>query len=95
METMQALRIEVVGDVTSFRYPHFMWRDPHLRCHHPLRFTAIFVAPWAMDRAGGIVRHHFTHDASFNDLEHIHAGGMVQPVSAQKRKELYARATQM
>jgi len=91
METMQALRIEIVGDVTSFRYPHFMWGvqptfempPPATIYGHICSAVGEWIAPEGVRFA-----YHFTHEGKFNDLEHIHAGGMVEPVSAQKRKEL-------
>lgn len=91
METMQALRIELVGDVTSFRYPHFMWGvqptfempPPATIYGHICSAVGDWIAPEGLRFA-----YHFTHEGKFNDLEHIHAGGMVAPISAQKRKEL-------
>ena len=88
METMQALRIEIVGDVTSFRYPHFMWGvqptfempPPATIYGHICSVVGEWIAPEGLRFA-----YHFTHEGKFNDLEHIHAGGMVEPVSAQKR----------
>jgi len=91
METMQALRIEIVGDVTSFRYPHFMWGvqptfempPPATIYGHICSAVGEWIAPEGLRFA-----YHFTHEGKFTDLEHIHAGGMVEPISTQKRKEL-------
>ena len=47
------------------------------------------VGDWP-DPAGIAFAYHFTHQGKFTDLEHIHAGGMAEPISARKRKELAA-----
>lgn len=94
METMQALRIELVGDVTSFRYPHFMWiaqptfemPPPATIYGHICSAVGDWIAPQGLQFA-----YHFTHEGKFVDLEHIHAGGGMEPVSPQRRKELAAR----
>jgi CRISPR-associated protein Cas5t len=91
MKTMQALRIELVGDVTSFRYPHFMWGvQPTFDMPPPATIYGHIcsaVGDW-IDPAGLRFAYHFTHSGKFTDLEHIHAGGMPTPVSTRKRKEL-------
>lgn len=91
METMQALRIELDGDITSFRYPHFMWGvQPTYEMPPPATIYGHIcsaVGDW-ISPVGLRFAYHFTHEGKFNDLEHIHAGGMVEPISAQKRKEL-------
>ncbi len=94
METMQALRIELAGDVTSFRYPHFMWiaqptfdmPPPATIYGHICSAVGDWIAPQGLQFA-----YHFTHEGKFVDLEHIHAGGGMDPVSTQRRKELAAR----
>lgn len=91
MATMQALRIVVEGEVTSFRYPHFMWgTQPTFEMPPPATIyghICAAVGEW-IDPAGMLFAYHFTHSGTFTDLEHIHAGGMASPISAQKRKEL-------
>lgn len=91
METMQALRITLEGEVTSFRYPHFMWGEqptfemppPATIFGHICSAVGEWISPEGLEFA-----YHFTHAGKFTDLEHIHAGGMVEPVSPRKRKEL-------
>jgi CRISPR-associated protein Cas5t len=94
METLQALRVELVGDVASFRYPHFMWGvQPTFEMPPPATIYGHIcsaVGEWIAPE-GLCFAYHFTHEGKFNDLEHIHAGGMVEPVSAQKHKELARR----
>ena len=91
MAIMQALRIELEGEVTSFRYPHFMWGvQPTFEMPPPATIYGHIcsaVGEW-IDPASVRFAYHFTHSGKFNDLEHIHAGGAVGPVSAIKRKEL-------
>lgn len=91
MDTMQALRVVVEGEVTSFRYPHFMWgTQPTFEMPPPATIYGHIcstVGEW-IDPASVRFAYHFTHSGKFTDLEHIHAGGMVGPLSPQKRKEL-------
>ncbi len=91
MPTMQVLRIELEGEVTSFRYPHFMWGvQPTFEMPPPATIYGHIcsaVGEW-IDPTSVRFAYHFTHSGKFNDLEHIHAGGSVGPVSASKRKEL-------
>jgi CRISPR-associated protein Cas5t len=91
METMQVLRIELVGEVASFRYPHFMWGvQPTFEMPPPATIYGHIcstIGEW-VDPAGLQFAYHFTHEGKFTDLEHIHAGGRLEPVSPQKRKEL-------
>jgi len=88
---MQALRIIVEGDVTSFRYPHFMWgTQPTFEMPPPATIYGHIcstVGEW-IDPSSTRFAYHFTHSGKFVDLEHIHAGGMAGPISPQKRKEL-------
>ncbi len=92
METMQALRVELEGEVTSFRYPHFMWgMQPTFEMPPPATIYGHIcsaVGAWLEDPASVQFAYHFTHAGKFIDLEHIHAGGMAEPVSTRKRKEL-------
>jgi|YNPNPStandDraft_1061719.scaffolds.fasta_scaffold10350_3 CRISPR-associated protein Cas5t len=94
METMQALRIEVIGDVTSFRYPHFMWGvQPTFEMPPPATIYGHIcsaVGDWIPPQ-GLLFAYHFTHEGKFVDLEHIHAGGGMEAVSTQRRKEVSAR----
>lgn len=91
MPTMHALRIELEGDVTSFRYPHFMWGvQPTFEMPPPATIYGHIcsaVGDW-IDPASVRFAYHFTHRGKFTDLEHIHAGGMATPISSRKRKEL-------
>jgi len=91
MTTMQALRITLAGDITSFRYPHFMWGvQPTFEMPPPATIYGHIcsaVGDW-IDPTGLQFAYHFTHQGKFTDLEHIHAGGMAESVSAKKRKEL-------
>lgn len=93
MATMQALRIELTGEVASFRYPHFMWGvQPTFEMPPPATIYGHIcsaVGDW-LDPAGLEFAYHFTHQGKFADLEHIHAGGLAGPVSGRKRKELAA-----
>lgn len=93
METMQALRIELAGDVTSFRYPHFMWGvqptfempPPATIYGHICSAVGDWIAPEGLRFA-----YHFTHEGKFNDLEHIHAGWDEKPTRVkQLRKQGY------
>ncbi len=91
MATMQALRIELEGDVTSFRYPHFMWGvQPTFEMPPPATIYGHIcsaVGEW-IDPASVRFAYRFTHQGKFTDLEHIHAGGMATRVSSRRRKEL-------
>lgn len=94
METMQALRIEVVGDVTSFRYPHFMWGvQPTFEMPPPATIYGHIcsaVGEW-IPPEGLRFAYHFTHEGKFNDLEHIHAGWDEKPTMVkQLRKQGYS-----
>lgn len=88
---MQALRIDLVGEVTSFRYPHFMWGvQPTFEMPPPATIYGHIcstVGEW-IDPAGLEFAYHFTHQGKFNDLEQIHAGGAMGPISPQQRKLL-------
>jgi CRISPR-associated protein Cas5t len=97
METMQALRIELAGDVTSFRYPHFMWGvqptfempPPATIYGHICSAVGDWIAPEGLRFA-----YHFTHEGKFNDLEHIHAGWDEKPAMVkQLRKQGYSDIT--
>jgi len=94
METMQALRITLEGEVTSFRYPHFMWgQQPTFEMPPPATIYGHIcsaVGEW-LDPDGLQFAYHFTHQGMFTDLEHIHAGGMAEPISSRKRKELVSQ----
>ncbi|NWG21019.1 MAG: CRISPR-associated protein Cas5 [Chloroflexi bacterium] len=94
MDTMQALRIELEGDVTSFRYPHFMWgMQPTFEMPPPATIyghVCSAVGEWIIPD-DLLFAYRFTHDGKFMDLEHIHASGMAAPISPQKRKELVAQ----
>jgi CRISPR-associated protein Cas5t len=91
MATMQALRVELEGEVASFRYPHFMWGvQPTFEMPPPATIYGLIcsaVGEW-IDPASARFAYHFTHSGKFNDLEHIHAGGMAEPISSRKRNEL-------
>lgn len=91
MRTMQALRVEIVGDVTSFRYPHFMLGvQPTFDMPPPATIYGHIcsaVGDW-IDPASVRFAYHFTHSGKFTDLEHIHAGGMMEPISTRRRNEL-------
>lgn len=91
MPMMQALRIKLEGEVTSFRYPHFMWGvQPTFEMPPPATIYGHIcsaVGEW-IEPASVRFAYHFTHSGKFSDLEHIHAGGAVGPVSGIKRKEL-------
>lgn len=91
MVTMQALRVVVEGEVTSFRYPHFMWgMQPTFEMPPPATIYGHIcsaVGEW-IDPDSVRFAYHFTHQGKFADLEHIHAGGMVEPVTTKRRKEL-------
>lgn len=91
MATMQALRIELEGEVASFRYPHFMWGvQPTFEMPPPATIYGHIcsaVGSW-IDPISVRFAYHFTHSGKFSDLEHIHAGGMVEPITSQARKRL-------
>lgn len=91
MESMQALRIELHGEVTSFRYPHFMWGvQPTFEMPPPATIYGHIcsaVGEW-IDPTGLRFAYHFTHSGKFVDLEHIHAGGVTEPITSRKRQEL-------
>jgi CRISPR-associated protein Cas5t len=63
--------------------PTFEMPPPATIYGHICSAVGDWIAPQGLRFA-----YHFTHEGKFNDLEHIHAGGMVEPISAQKRKEL-------
>jgi CRISPR-associated protein Cas5t len=97
MQTMQALRIELVGDVTSFRYPHFMWGvQPTFEMPPPATIYGHIcsaVGEWITPE-GLRFAYHFTHEGKFNDLEHIHAGWDEKPtIVKQLRKQGYSDIT--
>lgn len=88
---MQVVKVILQGEVTSFRYPHFMWGvQPSFPMPPPATIYGHIcsaVGDW-IDPTGVRFAYHFTHQGSFTDLEHIHAGGWAAPISARKRKEL-------
>lgn len=81
--TLSVLRIEMVGTVTSFRYPHFVqgfqptfeMPPPSTIYGHICGAVGDYIPPDSV-RFG----YHFTHEAKFIDYqEHLHFDDPVQP----------------
>lgn len=94
MATMRVLRVTLEGDVTSFRYPHFMWgTQPTFDMPPPATIYGHICSAageW-LDPASLRFAYHFTSSGKFMDLEHIHAGGAVDTISTARRREFAAR----
>jgi CRISPR-associated protein Cas5t len=82
-QTLPVLRVEIVGTVTSFRYPHFAqgfqptfeMPPPSTIYGHICSAVGDYI-PAASIQFG----YHFTHDARFIDYqEHLHFDDPVQP----------------
>lgn len=88
-QTMQALRIELEGEVASFRYPHFMWGiqptfempPPATIYGHICSAVGTWISPASVRFA-----YHFTHRGTFTDLEHIHTDSTVAAATPQQRQ---------
>lgn len=91
---MRVLRVRLEGDVTSFRYPHFMWgSQPTFDMPPPATIYGHIcsaVGEW-LDPTSLRFAYHFTSLAKFTDLEHIHAGGAVEAISPRRRREFATR----
>lgn len=87
--TMQALRIELEGEVTSFRYPHFMWGiQPTFEMPPPATIYGHIcsaVGTW-IDPASVRFAYHFTHCGKFADLEHVHTDSTIAPATPRQRQ---------
>ncbi len=88
---MQVLKVVLEGAVTSFRYPHFMLGvQPSFPMPPPATIYGHIcsaVGDW-IDPASVRFAYHFTHQGTFIDLEHIHAGGWAEPIATRRRKDL-------
>jgi CRISPR-associated protein Cas5t len=77
---MQALKVVAEGAITSFRYPHFMWqKHPTFEMPPPATIYGHIcsaVGDW-IDPRGIRFAYHFTYEGKVEDLEHIHAGGVM------------------
>ena len=91
---MQALRVRINGDVTSFRYPHFV-QGVHLTYEMPPPATIYGhvcsavgepIPPESLRFA-----YHFTHAGKFFDYEHLHFYGKNKHVMNPFRRELLFR----
>lgn len=90
---MQALRVEVSGAVTSFRYPHFMqgtqptydMPPPATLYGHVCSALGELVDPGSFSVA---IR--FTCEAVFTDYEHTHFFGREAKLSPTRRQLLFA-----
>lgn len=81
--TLPVLRVEMVGTVTSFRYPHFVqgfqptfeMPPPSTIYGHICSAVGEYISPQSL-RFG----YHFTHESKFIDYqEHLHFDDPVQP----------------
>lgn len=91
---MRALRVTLEGDVTSFRYPHFMWgTQPTFEMPPPATIYGHIcsaVGEW-LDPRSLRFAYHFTSAGKFTDLEHIHAGGAMETITTMRRREFTTR----
>lgn len=91
---MRVLKVSLEGITTSFRYPHFMVNvQPTYRMPPPATIYGHIcsaLGEW-VSPDGLAFAYHFTYDASFDDLEHIHvlsaAGGKVPGTDLPKALE--------
>ncbi|MCC7206797.1 MAG: type I-B CRISPR-associated protein Cas5 [Anaerolineae bacterium] len=91
-ERLRVLRVVIAGPVTSFRYPHFVQGvQPTYEMPPPSTIyglicavTGTFEPPEAF--AFGV---HFTFEAKFRDLEHIHLDIPYQQANPFQRELLY------
>lgn len=93
MVTMQALKIEVAGAVTSFRYPHFMHqKQPTFEMPPPATIYGHIcsaVGEW-YDPRGLRFAYHFTYTAKVTDYEYIHVlDNGVDKVTPFEREMLF------
>lgn len=80
--TMQALKIEAAGAITSFRYPHFMWQaHPTFEMPPPATIYGHISSAVGdlIDPASVRFAYRFTFEGRTEDLEHIHVGDTVMP----------------
>lgn len=72
---MRVLKVVAEGEVTSFRYPHFMLGvQPTYEMPPPATLyghVASALGKW-FDPRGVQFAMHFTHETRFSDLEHVH-----------------------
>lgn len=89
---MKALRIQVEGVVTSFRYPHFPHgMQPSYEIPPPATIyghVCSALGEWA-DPASFRFALHFTYQARFWDYEHIHLFGSEPKLSPFERELLF------
>lgn len=88
---MRALKVTLEGVTTSFRYPHFMFGvQPTYPMPPPATIYGHLcsaLGEW-VNPDGLAFAYHFTYDARFEDLEHIHvlsaSGGRLPDAGAPK-----------
>jgi CRISPR-associated protein Cas5t len=91
---MRVLKVTLEGITTSFRYPHFMVNvQPSYRMPPPATIYGHIcsaLGEW-VSPDGLAFAYHFTYDATFDDLEHIHvlsaSGGKVPGTNLPKALE--------
>ena len=91
---MRVLKVTLEGITTSFRYPHFMVNvQPTYRMPPPATIYGHIcsaLGEW-VSPDGLAFAYHFTYDATFEDLEHIHvlsaSGGKVPGTNLPKALE--------
>lgn len=91
---MRVLKVTLEGITTSFRYPHFMVNvQPTYRMPPPATIYGHIcsaLGEW-VSPDGLAFAYHFTYDAAFDDLEHVHvlsaAGGKIPGTNLPKALE--------
>src|SRR5258708_7142170 len=72
---MRVLKVVLEGETTSFRYPHFMFGvQPSFPLPPPATIYGHICSTMGeqVDLEGLRFAYHFTAEASFEDLEHVH-----------------------
>lgn len=81
--SMEVLKVELAGSVTSFRYPHFTQGfQPTYLMPPPSTIYGLLCSAVGdyIDPVGLVFGYHFTHDGLFVDYkEHLHFSDPVQP----------------
>ncbi len=81
-ETLDVLKVVVAGQVTSFRYPHFIQgRHPTFEMPPPATIyghVCSVVGDWIPPESIRFA-YHFTHQGRFTDYEHLHFPDKMAP----------------
>jgi CRISPR-associated protein Cas5t len=98
-DTLSVLKVTMVGNVTSFRYPHFTQGfQPTFEMPPPSTIYGHICSAVGeyIDATGWAFGYHFTHDGKFIDYkEHLHQTDPIQPFPIDRellfrpRLELY------